>query len=142
MVVKYMIRKRQHKRNLESSSFLVDTLSQNSHTSYSERTAVGEKRMNGDIINNIESKEGLGGDDVHSTEGSDCHEPSVFNGSTIKSEGSWIQRVTTLDIQSKMNSIPVNSEKDTPKIIPGEILVTESKESNPSPKQDRIIRLI
>lgn len=96
----------------------------------SERTSVWRRKIIEDVRSDLGSKDDKE-EDVRSLEGFDCYEPSVFNGSTIKSEGSWIRHV---DIQSSMNSVPVDLNKDTTKPIPGQIVVSESKEKDSSPK--------
>lgn len=136
MVVKSKIKKKKNKHSLEPSSFLGDHFSRNSHTIQSEKTSAWNKRINEDTGNNFGSKQGLEEIDVHSTEGPDYHEPSVFDGSTMKSEGSWIQRAAAIDIQSHIDSAPESLENDAPKTIPGEILVNESRDSNPSPRSE------
>jgi len=84
--------------------------------------------MNEDVKSDTGSKGDLEQDDVHSTEGSDYLEPSVFNGSTIKSEGTWIQRANTTDIQSRMTGLQtIDLEKDIQIPIPGQIIVNESR---------------
>lgn len=125
MAVKYMMRHNQ------PDSRLGDILSHNSGTIESERTSVWKKRISEDVKSDFGSKDDAQeAYDIRSVEGSYCHEHSVFNGSTIKSEGSWIQRAKTFDIYTKKtNEILADLEKDKITPIPGQIVVSESKES-------------
>jgi len=129
MAVKYMMRSDSNTSRLEQPhSFMADVFSQNHGSIQTERTSVWKRRINEDVKSDTGSRCDLEQDDEHSTEGSDYFEPSVFNGSTIKSEGTWIRRANTTDLQSRITGLQtVDLENDIHTPIPGQIIVNESR---------------